>query len=55
MCVFGIDDINNNLLPYPHFLLAKNDLRIFRGSKPQKIMNIEAQQKIKYSYKKNVM
>ena len=36
------------------FCRAKNNLRIFRGSKYQKIKNIKAQQKIKYSYKKRV-
>ena len=35
------------------FLRVKNNLRIFRGSNYQKIKNIEAQQKIEYSYKKN--
>ena len=34
------------------FCRAKNNLRIFRGSIKQKIENIEAQQKINYSYKK---
>ncbi len=30
----------------------ENNLRILRGSKQQKIKNIEAQKKIRYSYKK---
>ncbi len=37
---------------YIHVFCRKNNLRIFRGSKWQKIKNIEAQKKIKYSYKK---
>ena len=35
---------------YIRVFCPKNNLRIFRGSKLQKIKNIEAQKKIKYSY-----
>ena len=46
ICFF---DLKANL----HLVLSKNNLRIIWGSKPKIFKNIEAQKKIRYSYKKN--
>ena len=51
LCVFGIYDVIT-IYSFIRVFCHKNNLRIFRGSKQQKIKNIEAQKKIKYSYKK---